>query len=731
MDLVYLFRVLLKRKWLIIGSAFLAALVAWFLTRNEPKYYLSTSRMSTGFAVADDIRINENFSIFEADVKFNNAINTFTSPSVISLVAYKLILHDMENQSPFRRLTQDQLNSPLYKSVNKEEAKKVFQDKLESMSVLTSYKPEEKKLLEFLGLYGYGFKELGNSLNIFQVPRTDYIQIDCTTDNPELSAFIVNNLFQQFLRYYRDIRTSKSQESIDTLQSIMDKKKVELDEKNKMLRGEGLVDAASENVSKLDLIADLEKTLTFEKSKQTEDYYTMRKINQRLAALPSGENTPSTGSNNNAELIIARKEMNEAYSEYLKTNDKNALARYNRLKDEYNNKYANSSVGAADKSGDASTKAQLLERKNDLEVDIQASNAKIKSIESKISVLKSNVSSISNKGAAVEMLMEEVKVAEKEYFDAKQKYNNALDISSSSVNNFRQTQVAQPAIEPMPSKRKMVIGMAGTVAMLTCILVIVLLTYMDSSVKTPGIFAKSVNLKLISMVNFMDLKNKSLKELVAGQTEGADHAEMNRNNVFRESIRKLRYEIESSNKKIFLFTSTKKGQGKTTLIQALAYSLSLSKKKVLIIDTNFCNNDLTVQLGANPVLEKISTKDSGAMLEQIRNLSKDVSEGTVFAIGSEGGDYTPSEILPKENVLHYLQSLTEEFDYIFLEGPPLNDFSDSKELSQYVEGVIAVFSAVHIIKQIDKESIRFFSQLNGKFCGSVLNMVDLSNVNVI
>ena len=52
-------------------------------------------------------------------------------------------------------------------------------------------------------------------------------------------------------------------------------------------------------------------------------------------------------------------------------------------------------------------------------------------------------------------------------------------------------------------------------------------------------------------------------------------------NVFRESIRKLRYEIETSQKKIFPFTSTKKNRGKVTLIQALGYSIRLELKENL------------------------------------------------------------------------------------------------------------------------------------------------------
>jgi Mrp family chromosome partitioning ATPase len=301
------------------------------------------------------------------------------------------------------------------------------------------------------------------------------------------------------------------------------------------------------------------------------------------------------------------------------------------------------------------------------------------------------------------------------------------------VNNFKQVLPGQPAIDPEPSKRKLIVAMAALAAMITTMLIIIFLVYLDSSVKTPAIFARVVNLKMISMVNFMNLSQKKLEDIVANKDGSDDPTDKKRHNVFRESIRKLRYEVERSGKKTFLFTSTKKGQGKTTLIQALSYSMSLSKKRILIIDTNFCNNDLTLQMNADPILEKISPgkmPDTKALLGHVKSVSKDAGVGTVFVIGSEGGDYTPSEVLPRENLLHHLDALTADFDYIFLEGPPLNDFSDSKELAAYVEGVIAIFAASDIIKQTDRESIDFFKELNGKFVGSVLNKVELENVNV-
>jgi succinoglycan biosynthesis transport protein ExoP len=745
MDFAYLVKVLLKRKWIIITSAILASVVAWSLTRNEPKSYRSSARFSTGFAVPDDIKVSSGeYSSFDNEVRFNNAINTWESPLVVSQLSYELILHDLSSPSPFRRLTVRDKQSAVYKNVDIDLAMKVFQEKLDSMSVLTSYRPEEKKLLEFLDLYGYGYKDLARNFQVYEVQRTDYIQMDCTTDNPELSAFIVNHMFVQFLRYYRNIRSEKSQESIDTLASMMEKKRQILADKNKQLKGEGIEDVTTANTSKYDLISHLEQAESDETNKQTENYYQLRNINSKLAALGvAGANKPSATAvpqNNNEELIQARQAMNQAYNDYLKSNnDKNLLAKYNQLKTEYYSKFAAANPTAASSGGDGSKTgdaiAALQERKGELEASIEASKEKVKDIEDKIATQKASVNSSSAKTATVETLMEETKLAEKDYFDAKQKYAAAMDITNSSVNNFRQLQIAQPAIEPEPSKRMVIVAMAGAVTFMSVVVIIILLVFLDSSLRTPTIFTNTVGLRLMSIVNFMNLKNKSVKDIVAGRVKAADKDEIARDNVFRESIRKLRYEIENSGKRTILFTSTKKGQGKSTLVEAVSFSLSMSHKRVLIIDTNFSNPDLTTRLNGEAVLETLARdyKDGDSLIDKIRSYSKNIGSelGEVYIVGSKGGDYTPSEVLPRDNLLSHLPSLLKGFDYIFLEGPPLNDYSDAKELIQYVDGVVAVFSAIDNVKQIDRVSIRFYTELNGKFIGSVLNMIDLENINAI
>jgi Mrp family chromosome partitioning ATPase len=102
----------------------------------------------------------------------------------------------------------------------------------------------------------------------------------------------------------------------------------------------------------------------------------------------------------------------------------------------------------------------------------------------------------------------------------------------------------------------------------------------------------------------------------------------------------------------------------------------------------------------------------------------------VDVIGCEEGNYTPSEILPKNNLLEHLNKLKENYDFILIEGAALNSHADSKELTQFVEGVVLVFSAKNTLGEIDRESIAFLKNHRSKFMGAILNNVDEQNLDL-
>ena len=59
----------------------------------------------------------------------------------------------------------------------------------------------------------------------------------------------------------------------------------------------------------------------------------------------------------------------------------------------------------------------------------------------------------------------------------------------------------------------------------------------------------------------------------------------------------------------------------------------------------------------------------------------------------------------------------------------MNNYSDTKELVDFVDKVVTIFAAESDIKQIDKDSIHFLKSLGGKFMGAILNKVNLKDLN--
>ncbi|WP_291907103.1 hypothetical protein [Chitinophaga sp. CB10] len=726
MDIIYFLKALLKRKWLILISSMLAVVAAFLFTRNKPKLYVSTSQMATGLTYTDQIRLrDDHVGMFEIDQKFDGIITTITSPIVISLLSYDLLLHDMGGKGqPFRVLKEAQLNHPLLKNADKAKVLALCQQKHDSMQMLSAYRINERELQDILKIYGYDYESLRGALTAGRMGRTDYIDLTFRSENPELSAYIVNKLYTEFIRYYRSQRTEQNVENVETFANLVEQKKIELDQKVEALRAykasEKLLNVDAASGSELEQIKGFEKKLFDERANMNTLQASLENINGQLALAGSGKTVYNTS--NNADIITLRRQINDLNETYLKQGgtDEVLEAKLKSLRGQLQNKLDQMTVATGK---NVVSQEELQQQKNSLLAQIKATNLNIATLESRIAALRGTLGSYASKEATVSSLQQEVTMAQEDYNKLKEKLNAAIDNRTVPQDGFKQSLIGQPAIRPESSKRLIIMGLSGVSVFFLSTLAILFMEFLDNSLKSPSIFERSVDLKLISSINQTDLHKFSILEILQKREALGPGVKKQRQNIFRELLRKLRYEVEHSGKQIFLFTSTEAQQGKTTLTQALAYSLSLSNRKVLIIDTNFCNNDLTVQLEAKPTLETLSIPPGQFSIAKVKDyVTRYPSEG-VEVIGCKGGDYTPSEILPENHLLNYLPELANYYDFILLEGAPLNDYTDSKELVNYVQGVIAIFSSQASLNQMSKESIQFLQGLGDKCIGAVLNKV--------
>jgi len=729
MDLLYLLHSLFRKKWIVIFSALvgIAAGVAFALTIK--KTYTALAQYSTGFTMGQKIKIRdeETFNIFEIDFQFKNVIETFKSPMVLGMVSYKLMLHDLEDPHPYRTITDEQRRTKAFTAVDPTNLRNTLRNKITLMEVLNMHDPEERKMHDFIKLYGYDEEALMKKFLIERVQGTDYLNIWFKSESPELSAFVANDVGSEFEEFFTKIYSTRSEESITKLDSLTREKKSELetitkqyeDFRNKL----GAPDISGRSVAAMDVVKDATTNWSNEAAKLNTLKSQLQSVNDQLKNL--GAATTSS-SNNNTELFRLRQENNDLASKLATSNDPSIQKQI----DENNKKItqlSNSSGNNSDRQKESQKdRSDLIKKKFELEADINATQLNVALYKQKMDQYES----IASKGGGETVLAADfesrIKILSTQYENLLRSRQAAQDVNIAPEINFKQTMIAQPPIVPDPSNRVLIVAGAGIAMFAISTLLIILLDLVDASLKTPSVFIRNTRLRLLAPVSHIDLKKKDIPTLF-DVTNGRKKQE---DVLFVENIRKLRFEIEQTGKKIFLFTSNKIGEGKTTVMEALANSFSLSRKKVLLIDSNFSNNTLTQKFEAKPALEKFSVNGERDPYGKFEEIKSDTPIPYVELVGCNYGNYTPSEILPKNNLMDNLRAIADNYDYVFIEGAALNTHSDSKELSKYVDGIISVFSARSVLRQTDKESIQFLKHTGNKYVGAVLNEVQADNIDL-
>jgi Mrp family chromosome partitioning ATPase/uncharacterized protein involved in exopolysaccharide biosynthesis len=712
-----------------------AAVLTFFLTLGYRSKYVSLAQLSTGFTITNPFD-EERYNVFEEKVKFSNLIATINSPVVLSMVSYHLILHDLEEDPAFRQVDSEEEINVLNK-ISFQKAQETFRAKLANSEVLSTYNDGDRQLLELLEIYGYDQRSLRDELQSYREGLTDYITVRFSSENPQLSAFVVNTLCDEFIRYYNSLQLTRTNESATAYKKLLEQKQQVLEVKSNALEqfksSQGVLNFNVESESKVEQIAEAEGALVEERTKANGLRMSLTSASQQLETLEAQMNQSEYSSadlGTNADVLQLQqriKEVNRAYVTSGMT-DQNLMDSLTRLRKLRTSLLRASSGGNQMPLADVRERlVNLREKKNQLEVDLAISLENIEYIRSTLGVLRSNVGTYASKEARIAALQREVELATQEYQDAQEKYSAALDMSLSSISNVRQTVYGQPAIEPEPSKRLILTGLVGISTFVLGALLIGLISYVDVTLKDSFNFTRTVNLRLIGVVNRVALGKTSISRIFSNMITSTNRAD-DTDSTFKELVRKIRFEIDSTGKKTFLFTSPKAQEGKSILMISLAYTFSMSKKRVLLVDTNFPHNTLTKYFKATPALEEFIEKqgvESGA--------SKGVITRTgipsVDIIGCAGGSFSPLERFSSEDVKRFIDYMSQYYDYILLEGPSLNRFLDSKELSLFVDRVIAVFSAKTVIRHSDRETIAFLKNLDDKFLGAVLTQVEREDVD--
>ena len=216
----------------------------------------------------------------------------------------------------------------------------------------------------------------------------------------------------------------------------------------------------------------------------------------------------------------------------------------------------------------------------------------------------------------------------------------------------------------------------------------------------------------------MSLKSKKKKALETFEVLSASSSF-----AYAEAFKTLRTNIEfvaSDKSKVIMTLSTLAGEGKTTVSINLAIALAQSSKKVLLIDCDMRRPKIqrylrikhSSQYGLSTVLNGTSE------YEQAIGLLDDLG---IYIMLAGPTPPNPSELLSSDKCKEMFKILSERFDYIICDTPPVSIVSDALVLSKNTDGAIFVVRQDYARTSQIKEVIEKLNTVDVKLLGSVLN----------
>ena len=393
----------------------------------------------------------------------------------------------------------------------------------------------------------------------------------------------------------------------------------------------------------------------------------------------------------------------------------------------------------------ASTK-QLAER---LKADYERAVREESLIEESLEQARNEAIQQNQAAIGLNVLKQNADTARTLYNDFLQKTNQANIQVNEQQNDLKVIDPARTPNQPVGPKRLRAILIAVFLSLVAGIGLTLLLEYLDNTVKNVEDVARATQLPTLALIPAME--NNSVRALnkkkssqkgiqnkleqdksVAGlaprsmQTGSNGLATLDGVSSVVEAYRMLRTSVLLSSAgtppKTILITSSQPGEGKTTTAVNTAISLTQLGANVLLIDADL----------RRPAVHKafkvshsrgLSNYLSGNVA--LSDLIVDLPIPNLSLLPCGPIPPNPAELVSSERMKEMLRVLSQLYDHIIVDSPPLINVTDPVILSTMVDGTILVVQASRSTRDMLRRSRQELFGVGAKVFGVVLNNVDI------
>src|SRR5712692_6591404 len=301
-------------------------------------------------------------------------------------------------------------------------------------------------------------------------------------------------------------------------------------------------------------------------------------------------------------------------------------------------------------------------------------------------------------------------------------------------NNFRIIDAARVPTSPSEPNIPRNLSFALVLGVISGVGLAFLLENMDNTVRTPEQAQAISGLPSLGMIPLGSklanhgatgkrLALTASKEVVETVTLVRPQSQM------AESYRALRTSLLLSNlgapPKVIMVTSARPQEGKTTTSINSAIVLAQKGVRVLLVDADLRRPSIHKTLGMGPRSGLSNVLTGSATVQQTIATSPILPNLFIMPAGTPPPN--PAELLASSHMKDLLAELREQFDHIVIDTPPTLPVTDAVVLSPRADATILVIRSGQTTKQALRRARDILMQVNAHVAGVLLNAVDLTS----
>lgn len=201
--------------------------------------------------------------------------------------------------------------------------------------------------------------------------------------------------------------------------------------------------------------------------------------------------------------------------------------------------------------------------------------------------------------------------------------------------------------------------------------------------------------------------------------------------AYKAARTNIMFSVMKKGCKTLVVTSSSPNEGKTTTTINLAITFAQADQKVLLIDGDLrkpkIHNYFSIP-NAPGLTDYLGSRYSDSAKEKIDiNSVIHATEYSNLAILSAGSiPPNPAEILGSEAMQDFLRTLSNSFDYIIIDTPPINVVSDALPIIRDSDGVILIVRSNYSTHPDVQKALAALEFIDAKILGFIVNFAQTS-----